>query len=155
MDDVHRYRDALAAVAERSTDLTWADSRPWSVKTHIGWEGQLPVVDLHDLSARLARDTVRELVARPPEAGAVVFIHGRGRHTIGPTSVLSKVVHKELRRACGANVEWSYRLMGPGRTVWISDRGRAPAAATGRLGWGCWLLGLLFVAAALAPLLFS
>ena len=42
-----------------------------------------------------------------------------------------------------------FRRPVPGRTLWISDRRKAPAAATGDLGWGWWLLALLFAAAAL------
>lgn len=152
-DDITRLRGALAEIHRASRELRWADERPWSPATHVRWEGELPVIDLHDLNARLARDAVRVLLEHPAEAGAVVVIHGRGRNTIGPTSVLRNVVHKELRRRCQQTPGWSYRLIGAGRTVWISDRSRAPAVVTGRLGWGFWLFVIGLAAAAIAPFL--
>jgi hypothetical protein len=152
-DDIARYRALLSDIALQARELRWAEERPWAVHTHVDWEGPLPVVDLHDLNARLSREALRLLLEHPAEVGAVVLVHGRGRHTAGPTSVLRGVVHKELRRACQRTPGWSYRLLGAGRTVWISDRARAPREATGGLSWWFWLWIALIALAALAPLL--
>jgi hypothetical protein len=100
-DDVQRYRKRLAPIERAAKEQPWANQRPWKVRTHVGWEKELPVVDLHDLSAALARRVVLELLEEPPESGAVVFVHGRGRHTAGPAPVLRGVVLEELKRACG------------------------------------------------------
>ena len=152
-DDVARYRASLAPIEVDARDQRWADKRPWRVETHVGAESGMAVVDLHDLSAANARQAVREVVANPPAAGAVVFVFGRGRHTLGPSQVLRGVVVKELRRACAEEEDWSYRMIGPARTVWITDRTRAPRAATGEWGWGMPLLLLLFLVALIIAIL--
>ncbi|MEQ1501647.1 MAG: hypothetical protein ABMB14_05420 [Myxococcota bacterium] len=151
-DDVAVLRKRLRDVERDAADLPWANDakrgRRWTVATHVWWENDVPVVDLHDLGAAGARSAVDAVLANPAEAGAVVFVHGRGKHSRGP-QVLHKVVQAELARACGAEAGWSFRTLGPGRTVWISDRSRAPASVTG--GWGCGLrlvfAGLLVAAA--------
>jgi hypothetical protein len=152
-DDVDRYRAGLAPIEVDAAGQRWAEERPWRVQTHIGAESGMAVVDLHDLSAAVARRAVREVIASPPAAGAVVFVFGRGRHTLGPSPVLRGVVVEELRRACSEEEAWSYRMMGPARTVWITDRARAPRAATGQWGLGEWLLLALFVVAAIVAVL--
>jgi hypothetical protein len=138
MDDVERYRKRLRAVEVEAREQRWAKERPWKLATHVWWEQGVPVVDLHDLGAGLARTAVREVLEAPASVGAVVFVHGRGRHSVG-VKVLRGVVQKELARACGATRGWSYRTVGSGRTVWVSDRGRAPDWATGRWGPLVWV----------------
>lgn len=157
-DDVGRYRQALRPVEAAAKALPWANERRWRAAERVWWEDRLPVIDLHDLGAREARDVLRVVLDQPPEAGAVVLIHGRGRHSLGASAPLRGVVQQELKRACGEVPEWSWRGLGPGRTVWITDRSRAPAAATG--GWSPWLwllwaLMALAFAAALARALTS
>ena len=147
--DRDRYRERLAPIEVEASGQRWAAERPWRVATHVGTESGMAVVDLHDLSAGLARRAVRIVIAHPPTAGAVVFVFGRGRHTLGPSQVLRNVVVRELRRACSDEAAWSYRLMGLARTVWITDRAKAPRAATG--GWG---LGTALLFALLALALF-
>ena len=117
----------------------------------MGTEHGVVIVDLHDLKAGLARRAVREVLQHPPQSGAVVFVHGRGRHTLGASSVLRGVVAKELRRACSDQSDWSFRPLGPARLAWISDRSRAPSSVTGGSGLVLWillaLLGLAFLLA--------
>lgn len=137
------YRRLLAPVERAAREQPWANERPWRVDTHVGWEGKLPVVDLHDLKAALAREAVRAVLTRPPTGGAVVFVHGRGRHTLGAGSVLRDVVGKELRHACAQVDGWSFRPAGAARWVWISDWERAPGAVTGGSARWTWLLLML------------
>jgi hypothetical protein len=146
-EDLARYRAALAPIEDDAKGQRWAEQRPWRVETHVGAESGMVVVDLHDLSAAIARKAVRVVLERPPEAGAVVFVFGRGRHTLGPSQVLRSVVVRELRRVCEDEEAWSYRMIGSARTAWITDRSRAPRAATGEWGWGTWLWMALLVAA--------
>ena len=143
----------LPALEADAAGQRWAEERPWRVATHVGAESGVAVVDLHDLSAAVARKAVREVLAEPPAAGAVVFVFGRGRHTLGPSQVLRNVVVKELRRACAEEEAWSYRMVGAARTVWITDRGRAPRAATGAWGPGTWLLFALLLLALVVAVL--
>lgn len=148
-DDVQRYRRALRPVEEAADRLPWAAERRWRARDRVWWEGDLPVVDLHDLGTREAKDVVRALLDAPPEAGAVVLIHGRGRHGARGDAPLRGAVQSALRSACREVPGWSWRTLGPGRTAWISDRSRAPAAATGRWGLGTWAWWI-FVAVAFA-----
>lgn len=152
MDDVAHYRSLLRPIEDEVRQQPWDRQRPWRVASHVQWEGPLPVVDLHDLKAGPATRAVRAVLQHPPKAGAVAFVTGRGRHTLGATPVLKKVTEKALRKACGANAGWSFRAMGPARWVWISDRSTAPKQVTGGSGWGLWLGFLLLLLALLVGL---
>ena len=152
MDDRTRYRQALQAVEREAVELPWADGRPWRVETHVWFESNLAVVDLHDLSAALARQVVRTVVSHPSDTGAVVFVHGHGTR-LGASQVLRHLVRRELRSACDDHPGWTWRQSGGGRTIWISDPARAPAQATGDWGLGTQALFLALGAAAVVGLL--
>ncbi len=149
MADVDTYRRLLAPIEDEARQQPWDRTRPWRVATHVGWDGELPMVDLHDLKAGPAKRAVRTVLEHPAEVGAVLLVTGRGRHTLGSTPILKKVVEKELRRACTREAHWSFRPQGAARWVWISDRARAPSTATGGGGmgilWWYLLLLLLFI----------
>lgn len=103
------------------------------------------VVDLHDLSAKLAKKAVRavcELGA--PKAGAVVFVVGRGKHSRTPGGVLGKVVRSELGQIVRETQVGTVRMSGPARVVWLTDRASAPTAIIGGGGWAfqLFMLGL-------------
>jgi hypothetical protein len=149
MNDITRIRSRLAELEPEADTQHWAKTRPWRVNTHVFTEGRLPVVDLHDLNAKLARRAVRALIddAETFENGALRFVVGRGRHSMGPGGTLGKVVRKELKRAV-ANRDWKFRASGATLTL-ITDPSRAPASATGDLGLGFWILMLGFAGAAI------
>ena len=148
MHDIDTIRTLLHRVEVDSNGLSWSKQRPWRTHTHVFAEGRLPVVDLHDLNAKLSRESVRQVltVASQLEAGAVRFVVGRGRHSLGPGGTLGKVVRKELKRAVSDN-DWYFRSTAATLTL-IVDRSRAPASATGALGPGFWLLMASFATAA-------
>ena len=149
MDDVARLRAALAPIEQAATGLHWAQQRPWRAETHVFWQSAVPTVDLHDLNAKLARQLVGRVVElHDVSAGAVCLVTGRGRHSMGQ-GVLGKVVGSALRKAA-AGTDWQVRPAGASRWVVVFDRDNAPAAATGALGWGLWLLALAFGAAVIA-----
>lgn len=132
-NDLAALRKVLRPIEHEAKVQPWADKRPWRVTTHTVVEGGVVVVDLHDLGAGLAKAAVRAVLdAEPPEAGAVVFVHGVGRHSTGP-AVLHKVVRQALGEA-GAKM----RAVGNARMAWIADPGRAPGWVTGAWGWGTW-----------------
>jgi hypothetical protein len=151
-DDVARLRKVLKAHEEEADEQPWGKERPWRAKTHVWWENELAVVDLHDLGAGLARRVVRDAVAEPAERGAVVFVHGRGKHSMSKTQVLRGVLLKELERVCIEDRRMSFRLVGAGRTVWVSDPSKAPRWTKGAWGPGVWLWMLLLLAAVLAAI---
>lgn len=147
MRDVERLARALQPVEHDARALPWAKERPWRAATHVWAEGALPVVDLHDLGRRQAHDAVQIAAetAADLDAGAVAVITGRGRRSIGP-SVVRAEAKDVLARFC-AEQGGFFRPAGPGRWVLVVDPDRAPAAATGRLGWGFVLLLVAFAAA--------
>lgn len=147
-DDLATLRRALQPHERAADEQPWAEERPWRTKTHLWWENDLVVVDLHDLGAQIAREVIRSVLAERPERGGVIFVHGRGKRSAGKT-VLRGLLHKELDVARAENPQTSYRLAGSGRTVWISDPDRAPRWAKGHWGPGviAWWLSLLAAAA--------
>jgi len=150
MTDVERLQRSLASVERGAKELPWAKERPWRAETHVWAENRLPVVDLHDLGAKLAEKAVHRsaAVSTDLQAGAVCFVTGRGRRSIGP-GVVRKVAEEELREYCHQRGCY-YRPAGPGRLVLVVDPGRAPVSATGRLGIGFWLVVTLFLVAVVA-----
>lgn len=147
MTDVARLREALAGVQGAAGGLPWARERPWRTDSHVWDERGLPVVDLHDLGRKLASQAVRTAAALAPEldAASVCFITGAGRRSIGK-GVLRDDTTRELQQAVAQG--GYFRPLGPGRMVFVADPSRAPAAATGKLGLGFWLMAGLFAAAA-------
>lgn len=98
------------------------------------------MVDLHDLGAAIARRAAEVVAARAGElqAGAVLFIVGKGKHSKGK-AVLGEVVREVLAARCRAD-GWRWAPAAAGRIALIVDDRRAPPAASGRLGLGMWLL---------------
>ncbi len=148
MSDVEAYRALLRPIEDEARSQAWDRERPWRVATHVHAEAELPVVDLHDLKAGPARRAVLLVLTSPPVAGGVVFVVGRGRHTLGAVPVLKKVVEKELRKACAVEADWLYRPAGPARWLWVTDREKVLGssgclAQLASLWWVLLLLGLL------------
>jgi hypothetical protein len=149
LDDAARIAGWLVDVEQTARQQRWDAERPWRTATHIWLEDLLPVVDLHDLGARPARRAAEVVAARAAEldAGAVVFVTGRGRHSAGQP-VLGEVVQAALAARVAAD-GGSFGPRGAGRIALVVDPERAPAAATGRLSLGVWLLVFSFAVAAL------
>lgn len=144
----HPLTPLLGSIEDRAAGLPWAAERPWRRATHLGWDGGLPAVDLHDLSVRLALEVVRQLLEHPPPQGGWVVITGRGRHT-GGRSRLRDAVEARLAEEAAAGALRFYP-QGPGRFTVVYDEEAVRAA---RPGMG--LLFWLFVALLLAGLALS
>jgi hypothetical protein len=145
-DDAARIRSNMASIEEGARTLRWAKERPWRGESHVWTEDGLPVVDLHDLNVRLAREAVRITlgIAADLECGAICFVTGRGRHSIGPPA-LRGMVASELRTGCAEHPSWSQRAGHAGRWMLITDPNRAPRVATGQLGPAFWTMVILFL----------
>lgn len=144
--DLIRLRERLRPVEDGAADLPWARERPWRGETHTWVEGDLLVVDLHDLDVATSRQVLRAVESEAPHlaSGAVAFVTGRGRHSLGP-GVLHEVMRRELallRRRHG----WGHVPAGSGRQVLVLDPARAPGRVTGRLPWAFWAGVLVFLA---------
>lgn len=152
--ELDRYRRLLSGIEKSARDQPWHKERPWLTKTHLVEEHGVVVVDLHDLRAGLAKQLVRQLVdAPPPEAGALVLVHGLGQHSLVPGGVLKGVVTEALGPACTKQPGWALRPGRPGRTVWVTDRKRAPKAIVGGGGAAFTIGVLVFLALFLLALL--
>jgi hypothetical protein len=145
----------LQPLEEKAQSLPWAKQRSWTMATHIWMESGLLTVDLHDLSVRLAMGVVTQVVSVGEQShmGAVCFISGRGRHSMGRSS-LRDAVHRQLSDLCGRN-GWQMRVPSPGRLMLIIDPSKAPSIATGGLGLGFWMLAILFFLATTYVLFFQ
>jgi hypothetical protein len=148
--DVRRIQHVLSRIERDAKKLPWAKERPWKTDTHVWSEDGLPVVDLHDLSVGLGRKVTERVIKLTIGTGAVSFITGQGRNSIGP-SQLKGAVSSILMRAVDQNADWSLRPDGPGRYVLITDPDKAPRIAQTSLPVGFWLL----IAAFLGVLLFA
>ncbi len=125
--DVHRCRALLRLVESEARGLPWASERPWSVETHIHAEHGLLTIDLHDLNAALTKRLLGQVVSETwePDGGGVIFITGRGRHSVG-LPVLQNIVLGTLVRA-ERRYGWRVRDIGAGRILLVTDEARVPA----------------------------
>ena len=143
--DVSHLRGQLGGIATRARTLSWNDERPWLPDTHVWGEAGSPTVDLHDLSVRIAVECVQATLAQGQalQSGAVVFVTGRGSHSIGGKSPLKEAVTQTLLDAAEEQ-GWRLRTGAPGRLVLVLDESAANAHASGRLGPVAWAAILLF-----------
>ncbi len=151
-NDLGILRRGLAGVEAEARGLRWAEERPWRRASHLRVEGEMVHLDLHDLNASCAKRAVRAVIDRVPDlqTGAVAFITGVGRHSIGP-GVLGEVVRGELSRVVRRE-GWSYSPAGKGALVLVFDPDSAPGQASSRLGPFFYLVAALLVLGLLAAL---
>ena len=141
--NLEQLRLALREIEEPARRLPWAAERPWRAETHTWVEGALVVVDLHDLSVRLALRVVGCL--DDDRLDAVCLITGRGKHMGG---------HSRLRRAVGEALVllaerrgWATWSGSPGRIMIAVDPSEMPSEPT---SWMLVLVGALVVVGVLA-----
>lgn len=144
----HPLLPLLQPLDEAAAAQPWDRERPWRAHTHLGWERGVATLDAHDLSAKVLRAVLLALAEHPDAlpSGALKIIVGRGRHSLGAGGVLGHVVADTLGPLCAPR-GWTLRPQGAA-WFWVTDPARAPAAATGALGWGFWLLAAGFAACA-------
>ena len=135
--DVLHLFSILKRVEEKSKVLRWAKERPWRRKTHIWYESELLVVDLHDLNTKLAKETVHHCLDTLPqfETGALCFVTGMGKNSTGNVAKNKKVVKNILQKRARKNESWAIHSPGMGRVVLVFEPERAPRAATGQISW--------------------
>ncbi|MCP4805067.1 MAG: hypothetical protein GY913_22410 [Proteobacteria bacterium] len=149
MTDLARLARALDGIEDDAKSLSWNAERPWKPSSHLWVEGHVPVVDLHDLSIKLALEVTERVIqiAEELESGAVHFITGRGKHAIDGRSRLREAVGEVLLEAT-EDREWDLREPRAGRITLIVDAEVVPPAAKGSLDW--WVWGILAAFLALA-----
>jgi len=120
--NLERLRSALSDLEAPASKLPWAGDRPWRTETHTWEEAGLAVVDLHDLSVRLALRVVEAL--DDDELLAVCLITGRGKH-VGGHSRLRRSVTEALRELAERR-GWATWSRGPGRLMVAVDAAQVP-----------------------------
>ena len=150
MTDLARLATALAKTERDAQRLPWAGKHPWRAAVQVRSVEGVPAVDLHGLSIPLGEQAawaaIGELGAL--QAGAVMFITGRGRHTGGISKLKEAVNLLVITEA--REQGWSVSPRGPGRILVVADASRAPSAATGRLPLGFWAVVVLAILGAIA-----
>ena len=119
--DLQSIRQSLVAVEYKAQSLHWAAERPWTAQTHVWVDGGVVTIDLHDLNAALTKAVLRSVVECVPDlaSGGLLFVTGRGRHSIG-VPVLRQVMVGGLGRL-ERDRGWRYRDVGSGRVLLVVD----------------------------------
>ncbi|MEC8382218.1 MAG: hypothetical protein VXZ96_17945 [Myxococcota bacterium] len=145
MSDVKVLKEVFRDIESDAKLLPWAEETPWLVRTHVGIEQNVPIVDLHGLSAKLAKKLLRSYIriATKLQTGACIFITGQGAHSIGEPT-LRKIAISVLGGAAH-DKGWGFHSRGPGRVVVITDSTKAPVHASGKLSPVFWWSTGLFV----------
>ena len=107
--DTHRFndnrknlriilQDDLWEVASKASRLPWAGEKSWTCATHI-WEEDIAansmiVIDLHDLTVKLALDTVKRGLKfmKKHNCGYLCFVTGVGKHSIDGPQIRPNVI---------------------------------------------------------------
>jgi hypothetical protein len=145
---LRRARSTLSGLSRAAQQQDWDAERPWRARTHVWEEDGVLVVDLHDLKLRLAKKAVDLVVAAAPELGhgAVIFVTGRGRHSVGK-AVLPEAIASKLQAVVAEHPGWQTRPGPAGRLVLVIDPALAPRHLQGGMSW---LAAAVLLAVALA-----
>ena len=81
--DLNHVFSILKRVEEKAKTLRWSKTRPWKRSTHVWYESELLVVDLHDLNTKLAKETIHQCLDTLDkfETGALCFVTGMGKNS--------------------------------------------------------------------------
>lgn len=133
-DVIHLF-SILQRIEEKSNVLRWAKNRPWRRKTHIWYESELLVIDLHDLNTKLAKESVQQCLDTLDqfETGALCFVTGAGKNSPGNVAKIRKTVMNILQKKARKNESWAIHSPGMGRVVLVFQPEKAPRAATGQI----------------------
>ena len=136
--DIHHLFSILQNVEEKSKILKWAKTRPWRRSTHLWYESELLVIDLHDLNTKLAKETVLKCLDTLDqfETGALCFVTGMGKNSPGNFAKNRKMVLNLLTKKSRKNESWDIHSPGMGRITLVFNQERAPRSATGQLAPG-------------------
>lgn len=133
--DVQNLYSILKRVEESAKILRWAKERPWKRSTHIWYEGELLVIDLHDLNSKLAKESVESCLnsVKKLETGALCFVTGIGKNTPGNFAKNREMVYKILQKRLQKEQSWEIHSPGMGRLILVFNKDTAPKSATGQL----------------------
>ena len=147
--DIRLLSDALKPIEQDAKGLHWAKERPWKCSSHLWPENGIPVIDLHDLNAKLTKRIIGCVRSETDalQTGGVVFVTGVGRHSVG-LPVLRQVVQGSLLRL-ERDEGWRQRDGGGGRILLVMDEARIPSFWRAQTPWLATLFFVVFFAALL------
>ena len=132
---VEHLQDELWEIPRKAGLLPWADQRRWTFDTHI-WEEvdgdkRMVVIDLHDLTVKLARDVVyKSLRTASSKVGALCFVTGQGNHSSQGPKILPMTLDVVQQQA--AKKDWAIQTR-QGRVLVIFDETAVPQQVSGSL----------------------
>ena len=147
--DIRLLCNALMTIEKDARGLHWAKERPWKCSSHLWPENGIPIIDLHDLNAKLTKQIIRSVQSQADalQTGGVVFVTGVGRHSVG-LPVLRQVVQGSLLRLERDN-GWRQRDVGGGRVLLVMDEARIPTFWRAQTPWLATLFFVVFFSALL------
>ena len=143
--DLVLIRDQLWEVESKAKRLSWAKDRPWKPSTHVWIEEDLTIIDLHDLSVKLALSVVRTTCrfSKKLQSSAICFVTGAGNKSVTGAKIRPAVI-TELEHKC-SDKDWEFFPHGLGRIVLIFDRENAPKSLSGKTPFVVKFGGLAFL----------
>ena len=132
---VETLQDELWEIPRKAGLLPWADQRCWKFDTHI-WEEVdgdkcMIVVDLHDLTVKLARDVVyKSMRTVSSKVGAICFVTGQGNHSAQGPKILPMTLEVVQQQA--DKKDWTIQTR-QGRVLVIFDEDMVPQQVSGTL----------------------
>ena len=128
-----KAQDELWDIPRDAKQLPWADKRRWTFKTHLWFESDLLVVDLHDLNVKLARKVVKKLIRKAEkwDLGCICFVTGVGNHSEDKATIRPMAIG--ILQDISDEKGWRLLSGTQGRLSVILDEDRAPLEVTAKL----------------------
>lgn len=143
-----KLHDELWDIPKKSKNLPWAMQRKWTFKSHIWMEdGEVLVLDLHDLSVPLARQVVTKTLKTVSQVSSICFITGQGKNSTDGPKILPATM--EIAKKQSDKKGWEVHTQ-PGRVYVVINPEQAPTFVTNSLSrpmvWGIYAFcAILFI----------
>lgn len=130
---LEKAQDELWEIPREAKSLPWADKRAWAFKTHLWFENDMLVVDLHDLNVKLARKVIKKIIRKAEkwDVGCVCFVTGVGKHSDDKAKIRPMAIG--LLQDISSDKGWRLLSGTQGRLSVILDEERAPQEVTAKL----------------------
>ena len=130
---LNKAKDELWEIPREAKQLPWANQRAWDFSTHLWFEQDMLVVDLHDLNVKLARKVIKAVCrnAQKWDVGCVCFVTGVGKHSEDKAKIRPMAIG--LLQDISSEKGWGLLSGTQGRLSVILDEERAPQQVTAKL----------------------
>jgi len=136
-------KDELWDIPREAKQLPWADQRAWTLKTHLWLEHDMLVIDLHDLSVKLANKVIKKICRKADkwDVGCICFVTGVGKNSEDKAKIRPMAIG--LLQDISDQKGWELLSGTQGRLSVILDEQRAPQQVTAKLS-KTMMLGVYF-----------